>query len=51
MVDFDGGKSVSSYRVNYDNGTGVYVLLQQNVLLRNYLVTGLKPGTLYSFTV
>jgi hypothetical protein len=49
--DFNGGETVTDYRVTYDQGYGSFVILQQGVTQQYYLVTGLTTGLTYSFKV
>lgn len=44
---FNGGTPLISYKINYDQGIGVWMMLQQNVLVTNYLLTGLTAGRTY----
>lgn len=47
----NGGSAVIDYRVSYDQGYDVFVVLQENVLGTSYAVTGLTPDTYYKFKV
>ena len=49
---FNGGSAVLDYRVNWDQGTGNYVVLESGVTGLSYTTSGtatLTPNTVYKF--
>ena len=47
----NGGSIVIDYQVSYDVGTGDWIVLESNILARQYVSTLLTPGTIYQFKV
>ena len=47
----DGGAPILDYRVNSDQGTGTWTVLQSDVTEQFFLATSLSAGTTYQFTV
>ena len=48
---FDGGAPFLDYRINYDQGIGVYTILASNIISKNYIAENLTPGVIYKFKV
>jgi hypothetical protein len=46
-----GGAPILSYRITWDQGTGVFVTLASNILTQSYTVTGLTSSVTYVFKV
>jgi hypothetical protein len=48
----DGGKTISAYRIWYDQGLGVWAVLIQEVTTNSYTMTSpVTQGTAYTFKV
>jgi hypothetical protein len=45
----DGGTVVIDYRINFDQGIGVYKVLASNIAPFSYTATGLQAGVTYKF--
>jgi hypothetical protein len=51
QVVSNGGSTVIDYRLTYDNAGADWVILENNILLETYDVTGLTAGSSYRFQV
>jgi hypothetical protein len=47
----DGGDEVAFYRINFDQGLGLWTVLEEEVYGTDYLFSPLITGTTYSFKV
>jgi len=48
---YNGGKPILDYRVSYDQGTAVWVDLEEGITQKQYTATGLDQGLTYKFKV
>jgi hypothetical protein len=50
-AEFTGGTDIIDYRITYDGGVGVFIVLEESVTATYYQVTGLTTGEVYVFKV
>jgi hypothetical protein len=49
--DFNGGQIVTDYRIYYDQGTNIFILLASGVLSKTFTLTPATAGVTYQFKV
>lgn len=48
---FNGGNPVLDYRITYEQGDGIYSVLQAGLEEQSYILSGVVTGVTYSFRV
>lgn len=48
---YNGGTEILDYRITYEQGNGVYSVLQSGLSERSYILSGVTTGVMYSFRV